>query len=507
MVRDDVALLGALARALEAHELTAFTQRAASALAARLPVSWVEVSLRAGGAGQLSSALVIGAAAVATVSARVVGQALLSSVRAPAVLPLPGPPEWAALPELVRARSTGASRLLFVPARQRDECIGQLVAAIADPHVGIDVQTLDAMAAVLSAGLGNLDLVARLARLSRRAHRENRHLREDLQHATAPVRLTGSSPPFRQAVAAADAVAPYTTPVLLRGESGTGKELLALHIHERSTRAHRPFLKLNCGAIPEGLVEAELFGHERGAFTGAIRRHEGIFERASGGTVLLDEVAELPLASQVKILRVLQSGEYHRVGGREARHADARVIAATHRDLEGMIASGGFRTDLFFRLNVFPIVLPPLRERREDISLVASALLQRLAIRLGRPSALTLDRDALARLEAYPWPGNVRELENVLERALILSPGPTLMIPELPGGLGAGGRIRSAPREESLAAATRRHIEAALRACGGKIYGRDGAAARLDLPPTTLQSKMLRLGISGSSGIGAGRPR
>jgi transcriptional regulator with GAF, ATPase, and Fis domain len=333
-------------------------------------------------------------------------------------------------------------------------------------------------------------LVKRLADLSRRAHRENRHLREDLQQASAAQRLTGSAPALRQAIAAAEAVAVHATPVLVRGESGTGKELLALHVHEHSPRARRPFLKLNCGAIPEGLVEGELFGHERGAFTGAVRRHEGLFERAHGGTVLLDEIAELPLASQVKLLRVLQSGEYQRVGGRETLRADVRIIAATHRDLEEMTAAGAFRTDLFFRLNVFPIALPPLRERLEDLPLLASALLQRLAARLGRAVPASLDRRALARLAAHSWPGNVRELENVLERALILSPGPALEIPELPGAAPA-----RRGQQASLAAATRRHIEAALGECAGKIYGSDGAAARLGLPPSTLQSKMLRLGM------------
>jgi DNA-binding NtrC family response regulator len=207
----------------------------------------------------------------------------------------------------------------------------------------------------------------------------------------------------------------------------------------------------------------------------------------------------LPLASQVKILRVLQSGEYQRVGGTEALRADVRIIAATHRDLEQMVAAGTFRADLFYRLNVFPIEAPPLRERREDIPLIAANLLQRLAARLGR-EAPALDARALARLGAYPWPGNVRELENVLERALILSPGAKLAIPELH----ATAAVRRLPeRRESLAAVMRRHIELTLDACEGQIYGADGAAARLAMPPSTLQSKMARLGVRTSSG----RPR
>jgi transcriptional regulator with GAF, ATPase, and Fis domain len=243
------------------------------------------------------------------------------------------------------------------------------------------------------------------------------------------------------------------------------------------------------------LIEAELFGHERGAFTGAERRHAGVFERAGGGTVLLDEIAELPLGSQVKLLRVLQSGEYQRVGGEEARLADVRVIAATHRDLEQMVALGTFRADLFFRLSVFPIVLPPLRERVEDLPSITSALLQRIAARLGRSPVPVLDAEALGRLESHAWPGNIRELENVLERALILSRGPALVIPDLPPASDTEWSVRSGKRTENLAAFTRRHLEATLRACGGKIYGPSGAAARLGLPPSTLQSKMRRLGV------------
>jgi formate hydrogenlyase transcriptional activator len=492
----ELALLGPLAKSLEAHDLVSFATRVLAAFAHATPTAWVEVAVRADSSGMLSAAIASPSGECVVASPRPTTEALLSSLRAPVLLALPPQADLVGFAEIARARSAGASLLLFVPAYRRAECIGQVVAAIRDARFSLSAELLESIAEVASAGLANVALIKRLAQLSRRAHRENRHLREDLQNASPSLRLTGSAPVFRQAIAAAEAVAPYTTPVLLRGESGTGKELMAMHVHERSPRARRPFLRLNCGAIPDGLVEGELFGHERGAFTGAFRRHEGVFERAHGGTVLLDEIAELPLASQVKLLRVLQSGEYQRIGGKDSLRADVRIIAATHRELEEMVAAGTFRTDLFFRLNVFPIVLPPLRERTQDLPLLASTLLRRLADRLGRPNPPPLDRQALARLEAYAWPGNVRELENVLERALILSPGPTLIIPDLPSASSA--RKTGAPA--SLATATRRHIEATLRECGGKVYGREGAAARLGVPPTTLQSKMLRLGIASRGG-------
>jgi transcriptional regulator with GAF, ATPase, and Fis domain len=278
--------------------------------------------------------------------------------------------------------------------------------------------------------------------------------------------------------------------VLISGESGSGKEVLAREIHRRSPRAHRPILQLNCGAIPENLVESELFGHERGAFTGADRMHAGLFERAHRGTLFLDEVGELPLAAQVKLLRVLQERQVRRIGGTAQIDVDVRLIAATNRPLAKMVEDGTFREDLYYRLDVFAIRVPPLRERRGDLAPLVSTLVAQLADKLGLdPPPIT--RATLSKLDAHEWPGNVRELMNVLETALILGGGRSLELPE-EFAKRATRDVAERPRFES---AVREAIEQSLRATRGKIYGTDGAAARLGLKPGTLQSKMRKLGI------------
>jgi transcriptional regulator with GAF, ATPase, and Fis domain len=493
--RSDSAFLADLTSALEAHDLRGLALGMGAALERAWPLAALELAVPGGAQDSLECVQLMARGGPVSELTRPTGNGLSSLLDAAQLVELAGAAGLARTPELARARAVGASHLWFLPAHHRGEWIGQATIALAHPGNAPTSDLLRAMAGILSAGLAKVALVNRLARVSRRAYRENRTLRADLRQSTGPAKLLGSAPTLRQAIAAADAVAGYTTPVLLRGESGTGKELLASHIHERSTRRNHAFVRINCGAIPDGLIEAELFGHERGAFTGADRRRAGVFERANGGTVLLDEVAELPLNSQVKLLRVLQSGEYRAVGAEEVRLADVRVMAATHRDLEQMVARGTFRADLFFRLSVFPIVLPPLRERVEDIALLASTLLRRIAARLGRSPPPALGPEGLTQLESHLWPGNVRELENVLERALILSHGPVLVIPSLAPPIETPARVESGRRSESLAAFTRRHLEATLRACGGKIYGPDGAAARLGVPPSTLQSKMRRLGV------------
>jgi transcriptional regulator with GAF, ATPase, and Fis domain len=288
------------------------------------------------------------------------------------------------------------------------------------------------------------------------------------------------------------------TTVLVRGETGTGKEVVARRVHALSSRAHRPFLKVNCGALPEGIVESALFGHERGAFTGATKRNIGYFERAHGGTLLLDEVADLPLASQVKLLRVLQEGELERVGGEQTIRVDVRVVAATHRNLERMVEEEKLREDLYYRLNVYPIVVPPLRDRPEDIEALSAAIVQRMAKKLGRP-VVRMSRATLAQLTAYSWPGNVRELENVLERAMLVSRGDSLQV-DLPtdeSRVIGDSRVRTTKEGEVLTfqESSKRAIVHALDACNGRIYGDAGAASALGLRPTTLQSKMVRLGI------------
>ena len=343
------------------------------------------------------------------------------------------------------------------------------------------------LAEVVRLAQRHLEVVQRVAAVSQRAHVANRTLRDDLDRA-APSSLIARSPAMRGVLERVALVARHPTTVLLTGESGTGKEVLARELHRRSSRVNRPLLQLNCGAIPEALVESELFGHERGAFTGAERARAGLFERAHRSTLLLDEVGELSLAAQVKLLRVLQERRVRRVGGSEEIEVDVRLIAATNRPLAAMVRDGRFRADLYYRLDVFAIAVPPLRERPEDLAPLVSAIVGEHAARLGLPTP-PIPRAALAQLMAHPWPGNVRELVNVLEAALVLGGGHSL---ELPAG------FASTPRGAGLAlfdAASRDTIEAALRATRGRLYGPAGAAARLGLRPTTLQSKMRRLGI------------
>jgi len=304
--------------------------------------------------------------------------------------------------------------------------------------------------------------------------------------------IIGTSPRFRRTLADAQRVAPTDAPVLLRGETGVGKELFALGIHYGSPRARGPLVQLNCGAISPHLIDSELFGHERGAFTGATEQRKGRFELADKGTLFLDEVAELPLESQVRLLRVLQDGLFQRVGGSKNIECNVRVIAATHRDLEAMVAEGRFRRDLFYRLNVFPIRIPPLRERTEDIPRLAEYFLRvfsnkhHKSIEGFSPAAL----DALRRRE---WSGNVRELRNIVERMVILADGTIIEDDHLeassPPCLDLGGSLK-------LVDVERAHIQRVLELCGGRIGGPGGAAELLGLHPNTLRSRMLKLGLN-----------
>ncbi|HEU5055425.1 MAG TPA: sigma-54 dependent transcriptional regulator [Kofleriaceae bacterium] len=351
--------------------------------------------------------------------------------------------------------------------------------------------TRAALAEVVRAALRHLTVVRRVADLSRRAHAENRALRAEVGRLTAPGTLVARSQAMREVLARVELVARHATTVLLTGESGSGKEVVAREIHRRSRRAHRPFLHINCGAIAAGLVESELFGHERGAFTGADRQHRGVFERAHGGTLLLDEVGELPPEAQVKLLRVVQERTVQRVGGHEVVPVDVRLIAATNRSLADQVRAGRFREDLYYRLDVFAIALPPLRERRADLAPLVAQLVGQLADRL-HMAAPPISRATLRRLAAHDWPGNVRELANVLEAALILGRGRTLALPH---DLGERLAPAAPATGATFAAATRAAIEHALRASRGAIYGPRGAAHQLALKPATLQSKMKKLGI------------
>ena len=334
---------------------------------------------------------------------------------------------------------------------------------------------------------------------------EAEYLREVVRDATGEVdRMVGDSPAMRRLFDGMDRVAATDATVLVLGETGTGKELIARRIHQLSRRGDRPLVRVNCAAIPGALMESEFFGHERGAFTGATTRREGRFAMADGGSILLDEIGELPLDLQAKLLRVLQEGEFERVGSTTTRKVDVRVIAATNRDLERMVADGNFREDLFYRLNVFPLTVPPLRERSGDIALLAQVFADRFGRLMGR-SVDPIAADDLRRLEAYPWPGNVRELQNVVERAIILSTGSKI---EIARALPATARhVDSAVTEQGsvlspailnrveMLALERDNILRALDASNWKISGDDGAARLLDLPASTLSSRMKALEI------------
>jgi formate hydrogenlyase transcriptional activator len=310
-------------------------------------------------------------------------------------------------------------------------------------------------------------------------------------------RIIGNSAALRRVLDMVRVVAPTDATVLINGETGTGKELIAEAIHKGSDRSNGPLVKVNCAAIPAGLLESELFGHERGAFTGAVTRAIGRFERANRGTLFLDEIGDLPLELQPKILRVIQERQFERLGGASTIHTDVRVICATHRNLATMIEQRQFRPDLFYRLSVFPIELPPLRERPEDIRLLARHFAMDFAARMQKPIA-AIAEEFMAALARHSWPGNVRELQNVIERSVILSTGAVLdgSLPELTPITQDGSKSSKSSAPLTLEEAAGSHILQTLEQTEGVIGGRNGAAARLGLPRTTLISKMKRLGLN-----------
>jgi transcriptional regulator with GAF, ATPase, and Fis domain len=329
-----------------------------------------------------------------------------------------------------------------------------------------------------------------------RLEQQNVYLQEEIKAAHNFDEIIGRSPPLLAVLDQLGRVASTDATVLICGETGTGKELIARAVHSNSRRRDKPLIKVNCAALPAGLVESELFGHEKGAFTGAIARRTGRFELADGGTIFLDEIGELPAETQAKLLRVLQEHEFDRVGGTSPRKVDVRVIAATNRDLLKSVREKAFREDLYYRLSVFPIQLPPLRDRPEDIPLLAKYHLDKFAARIGRRFD-GIDPVALRRLMAYAWPGNVRELQNVIERAVILATGPALEVD--PDVLGQSGAEPATKPSAVLEDVERNHILAVLRRTKWVIEGPRGAAAVLGLHPNTLRSRLKKLGLSRSS--------
>jgi len=308
--------------------------------------------------------------------------------------------------------------------------------------------------------------------------------------------IVGNSSQLKSVLHQVSLVAPTEATVLILGETGTGKELIARTLHERSRRSSRPFIRVNCAAIPASLISSELFGHEKGAFTGALQRRLGRFEAANGGTIFLDEIGELPMETQITLLRVLQEREFERVGSSQSSSVNVRIIAATNRDLNAAVAAGTFRQDMFYRLNVFPIHVPALRERASDIPLLAEYLIAKYARRVGKRFSY-ISKNTIKLLQEYRWPGNIRELQNVIERAVILSEDTTFSVDETwlkrepPPASGS-----RAPLAASVAVHEREMIEAALAESKGRISGPTGAAAKLGLPRQTLDSKIANLQIS-----------
>jgi len=332
-----------------------------------------------------------------------------------------------------------------------------------------------------------------IRRLKDELYKENIVLREEINSTSMFEEVLGTSAVLQRVLALAAKVAPTDSTVLIMGETGTGKELIARAIHKRSKRAERSFVSVNCAAIPSSLIMSELFGHEKGAFTGAVQRRLGRFELAEGGTLFLDEVGDLPPETQIALLRVLQEREFERVGGTEMLRCDVRVISATNRDLHSAIAAGSFRSDLLYRLNVFPIELPPLRERKEDIPILVNYFVNRYAQRAGKKID-TIRKKSIEALQEYSWPGNVRELQNVIERSLIIVDTNEFSVDK--NWLSHEFQLSPRVGRASRISTEQEQIEAALAQSNGKISGAHGAAARLDMPPSTLESRIRSLKIN-----------
>jgi formate hydrogenlyase transcriptional activator len=411
-----------------------------------------------------------------------------------------------------RLAGEGIQSICVVPLVLQAKCVGlfSIVSQQRDRYSDEDAIFLQEVANQVALAVQNMQSYQEIASLKARLEKENVYLREELRAEHNFEEIVGNSPALLKALHAVEQVAPTDSTVLIYGETGTGKELVARAIHSRSSRNGRALVSVNCSAISAGLVESELFGHMKGAFTGALERRIGRFELANGGTIFLDEIGELCLETQVKLLRVLQEHEFEPVGSSHPLRVDVRVIAATNRNLREAVQAGQFRSDLFYRLNVFPIELPPLRERRSDIPQLVAFCLSQFSKRLGKKID-GVSRESMENLVNYPWPGNIRELQNVIERAIIVSADPTLRLdrdlmlvaatakpPEGDAPEDQPADLNSPKPLLTLDEVERNHILAALQHAGGVVDGPKGAARIVNLHPNTLRHRMAKLGIKGS---------
>jgi formate hydrogenlyase transcriptional activator len=400
------------------------------------------------------------------------------------------------LSPLKRFADAGLKSGCSIPLVSRDRVLGVLgvLSFREDAFDEDDIELLAQVAKQVAIAVENALAFREIDSFKNRLEEEKLYLEEEIQTAYNFEEIIGHSRALLRVLQEVETVAETDSTVLIYGETGTGKELLARAIHNLSPRRGRTLVKVNCAAIPTGLLESELFGHERGAFTGAIERRIGRFELANQGTIFLDEVGEVPVELQPKLLRVLQEREFERLGSSRTIHVDVRVVAATNSDLAKMVAEKRFRSDLYYRLNVFPMTLPPLRERPEDIPLLVHFFAHKFAQQMKKPIE-RIPKESMTALTSYNWPGNIRELQNLIERAVILSRGPTLEVPL--AELKQSAEVVT-DRTETMALETveREHILHVLRESNWVIGGPTGAAARLGMPRTTLNNKMRKLGIS-----------